>query len=65
MTYNFARVSYYRTNERTEAGEVIFHFRFYASNGRCQESKSVAASALRATLEDIRKRGMVATRINL
>jgi hypothetical protein len=59
------RVSYYRTDERTEAGEVIFHFRFYASNGRCQEFKSVVASALDATLEDIRKQGMVATRVNL
>jgi hypothetical protein len=65
MQKNSPRVSYYRTDERTAAGEVIFHFRFYAANGRCQEFKAIAASALDATLEDIRKQGMIATRINL
>jgi hypothetical protein len=60
-----SRVSYYRTDERTEAGEVIFHFRFYASNGRCEDFKLVPANALDKTLEELRRQGILATRINL
>jgi hypothetical protein len=59
------RVSYYRTDERTETGELVFEFRFYGANGRWQETKSVPANGLDATLEDLRKQGIVAKRISI
>jgi hypothetical protein len=57
------RAAYYRTNEKTEAGEAVFHFRFYGGNGRWLHTKPVPHSQLDDELNALRKQGIRAQRV--
>jgi hypothetical protein len=57
------RAAYYRTDEKTEGGEAVFHFRFYNGNGRCLSTKPVPASELQEELDALRKQGIPAQRV--
>lgn len=57
------RVAYYATDERTEAGEVLFALRYYSFKGRCQSTMSVPASLLNVQLDLLRKQHISTQRI--
>jgi hypothetical protein len=57
------RVTYYRTEERTETGEAVFHLRFYGTNGRWQNTKPVPASLLKNELDALRRQHIPALRM--
>jgi hypothetical protein len=57
------RVAYYRTDERTESGELIFFLQFYGASGRRQNTASVPASQLKDKLDELRKQGVTSQRV--
>lgn len=57
------RAAYYRSDEKTEAGEAIFHFRLYGFNGRWLHTKPVSAGELADELDALRKQGIPAQRV--
>jgi hypothetical protein len=57
------RAAYYRTDEKTESGEAVFHFRFYGGNGRWLHTKPVLASQLSDELDALRRQCITAQRI--
>jgi len=56
------RVFYFRTDERTESGELIYFLQFYGFNGRRQKTTAVPASELQHHLDELRKQGIISQR---
>jgi hypothetical protein len=57
------RAAYYRIDEKTRAGEAVFHFRFYGDKGRWLFTKAVPISQLQDELDALRSQRIPAQRI--
>jgi hypothetical protein len=57
------RANYYRADEKTEAGELVFYLSLYGSNGRLLETKHVPASEMQSELAALQQRGISVQRI--
>jgi hypothetical protein len=56
------RVFYFRIDERTESGELIFCLQFYGFDGRRQKTMAVPAGKLQDHLDELRKQGIISQR---